>query len=364
MLAAGMLGAVFGAGGTLAYFEYTGQIQITKGKGGMPKPRPTPSAAAPAPAPVVSSTAPTTDLYHQLSRYGLPSQDTVFIKDGFISSFDAARRIPRWVMELITPQTIETKVAGRSHSSFYSNTEIAEPFRATNADYSAGPGLSRGHMAPAQFHRQSQTAMDATFDLSLNAVPQDMAMNASDWLRVEQLCKKAAKEFERLYVVTGPLFVPKSAPPIKPKGPARRVVEYEVIGTHDVAVPTHLFKAILAERKDGSTAFAAFVVPNKPIAEEKPLVSYLVPKEQLEKWSGLTLFSQAHNAVQLCATMQCEASAGGFGSTYRAVARLRAAPTRQLLDQEFQAIVAAKHGNKVEDQIMKEYETQKACFGG
>jgi DNA/RNA endonuclease G (NUC1) len=376
MFAAGLLGAVFGAGGTLAYFELVAQP-----RGGVavtPRAAPTASttvsppaklAATPTRGPSPTSPLPSAamEAYHRMSRFGLPSNDTVFIKEGYVSSFDTARRIPRWVMEIITMQTIEAKEVKRDNSKFYSNTEIPEQFRATNGDYACGRGMSRGHLAPAQFHRDSQTAMDSTFDLSLNAVPQDMASNASDWMRVEMLCKKLAKEFERLYVVTGPLYIPKQVPGVRPRDPPRRVVEYEVLGTHDVAVPTHLFKAVLGERADGSAAFAGFVVPNAPVPDERPLTAFLAPKADIERWSGLTLFPHAPGSAKLpeiCAKHKCEASAGGLGSTYRAVARLRAAPNRHALEQEWTSIVAAKHGTKIEEQVAKEYEHQKQALGG
>ena len=39
----------------------------------------------------------------------------------------------------------------------------------------------------------------------------------------------------------------------------------QVIGKNEVAVPTHLFKVVVAERY-GQTVLAAFIVPNEPIA--------------------------------------------------------------------------------------------------
>lgn len=368
MFAAGALGFFFGAGGTLAYFEYYNKRSIS------PRAAPTPAAqvqGTPAhPQGTVDAVA--MKNYRDLGKYGYPSADTVFVKQGFVSSFDPMLRIPRWVMELITPASVSAKTATRDHSKFYSNDSIAEAFRATNADYSSIKGISRGHLAPAQFHKDSQTAMDSTFDLSLNAVPQDMASNASDWMRVENLCKKLTKDFAALYVVTGPLFVPKTVPGKRPNDPPRTVVEYDVIGSHAVAMPTHLFKSILAEAHDGTTAIATFVVPNAPLNEERPLTSFLVPKEQVEKWSGLQLFPIATDSAkapqmarpyELCAKHNCEASAGGFGVTYRQVAKLRNATSPAALDAAWREVTAAKANEKIDGIVAKEYESQKAAFG-
>lgn len=358
MFAAGAVGFLFGAGGTLAYFEYSG-------KGGVkPRASPTPSVAVAAQSSKTNGTVTEAAMkaYYDMGRYGYPSNDTVHVKEGYISSFDPMLRIPRWVMEVITPATVEAKAGSRDHSKFYSNDAIPEQFRSTNGDYATAKGMSRGHLAPAQFHRDSQTAMDSTFDLSLNVVPQDMASNASDWMRVEQLCKKLANDTAKLYVVTGPLFVPRSTPGKRPNDPSRTVVEYDVIGTHQVAVPTHMFKAILAEGKDGSTAVATFVVPNAPVPDELPLTSFLTPKEQVEKWSGLQLFPLLlkKNSVDLCAKHKCEAHAGGLGSTYRKVAKLRAASSPEALEKVWRDVSSS---GKPDTLLSREYETQRAAFG-
>lgn len=48
-----------------------------------------------------------------------------------------------------------------------------------------------------------------------------------------------------MYVVTGPLYLPN----LVENG--RKYVKYEVIGSNDVAVPTHFFKVILMEKNNG-----------------------------------------------------------------------------------------------------------------
>jgi hypothetical protein len=70
-----------------------------------------------------------------------------------------------------------------------------------------------------------------------------------------------------------------------------------------VHVPTHLFK-ILFLRHAAATYSVAFVVPNKPIMEEKPLDSYQRSLEELERVTGLDLsgFKSSHS---LCDLVQC-----------------------------------------------------------
>ncbi|RXM98460.1 Nuclease EXOG, mitochondrial [Acipenser ruthenus] len=66
-----------------------------------------------------------------------------------------------------------------------------------------------------------------------------------------------------------------------------------VIGKGNVAVPTHLYKVILAHRSDTSSeplALGSFVVPNKPIGFDRPLTDFQVSLVDLEKMSGLSFF--------------------------------------------------------------------------
>ncbi len=68
-----------------------------------------------------------------------------------------------------------------------------------------------------------------------------------------------------------------------------------MIGDNNVAVPTHLFKIVLAENRNAEPSIAVFIVPNKDI-KETPLVSFLVSLEQLEDYIGWTFFPRLDRA--------------------------------------------------------------------
>lgn len=59
-----------------------------------------------------------------------------------------------------------------------------------------------------------------------------------------------------------------------------------------VAVPTHFFKVVLAERASGGAegdqqvALGAFVLPNAPVQPDTPLTAFSVPVESLEEAAG------------------------------------------------------------------------------
>ncbi len=65
-----------------------------------------------------------------------------------------------------------------------------------------------------------------------------------------------------------------------------------------VAVPTHFFKVVLAERTavksvDGGASteaiMGAFVLPNAPLQADLPLTAFSVPLEALEEAAGVFL---------------------------------------------------------------------------
>lgn len=82
----------------------------------------------------------------------------------------------------------------------------------------------------------------------------------------------------------------------------------QVIGENNVAVPTHLYKVILAEAQDKPLLFGAFVVPNEPIGYDCELRDFQVPLEKLEKDSGLVFFPNCDtsSALDLCDTDGCK----------------------------------------------------------
>nr|XP_007969932.2 nuclease EXOG, mitochondrial [Chlorocebus sabaeus] len=199
-------------------------------------------------------------------------------------SYDQAKRVPRWVLEHIS----KSKTMGdadRKHCKFKPDPSIPPAFSAFNEDY-VGSGWSRGHMAPAGNNKFSSKAMAETFYLS-NSVPQDFDNNSGYWNRIEMYCRELTERFEDVWVISGPLTLPQT------RSDGKKVVSYQVIGEDNVAVPSHLYKVILARRSSVSTeplALGAFVVPNEAIGFQPQLTEFQVSLQELEKVSGLVFF--------------------------------------------------------------------------
>ncbi|XP_033098064.1 nuclease EXOG, mitochondrial-like [Anneissia japonica] len=235
-------------------------------------------------------------------KYGAPDrgQDVRFYINHVIG-YDQEKRIPNWVAEHITVDHLNGS-AVRKHSHFKEDTNIPELFRSSNSDYE-NSGWSRGHMAPASDSKYSQAAMDETFLFS-NIVPQDIDNNDDFWGPFESYCRDLTQRFDDVRIITGPLFVPS----LKEDG--KLFMKYEVVGAHQVAVPTHLYKIVTVENTSSKlVGVGAFIVPNQPISSDHAnLTEYQVPLEDLEKKTGFTFLptldlSQTEN---LCSIDTCK----------------------------------------------------------
>ncbi|KPI86511.1 putative endonuclease G [Leptomonas seymouri] len=382
----------------------------------------------------------------EAARFGLPSTAEVRCYGGYVASLNYERRIPNWVMEVVDYRrrrggarnpgkdsgaddsfsadeadgggSRSPDEVSRQRSDFYADDTVPALFRVGPDSYTSR-GLSRGHLAPAQLHKASQAEMDATFNMSANIVPQDMTMNAMDWLRLEGMTRKISKEVSlgqhrgngkrrassgdtgaaestpaspegggRLYVVSGPAFVPQLVRvERRPDGtevhvplsfatdaartgrgsrtPAnvRPVMSYALTGDVKsgtlVAVPTHLFKVLLAEEADGrSRSVAAFLMPNGPITEPLPLTAYQVPLEAVQRVTGLQFFPGLDTArlPDMCRTHNCDAKATAWLQRYRQVAQLRAANTVPQLRQTYASLQKSAGGGQLDKTVVREFE--------
>ncbi|XP_030358142.1 nuclease EXOG, mitochondrial isoform X2 [Strigops habroptila] len=239
-----------------------------------------------------------------LEMYGFPEAGTeTRCYTNHALSYDQAKRVPRWVIEHISKQKMLGN-ADRRHCKFRPDPNIPLMFSAVNEDY-LGSGWSRGHMAPAGDNKFSTRAMAETFYLS-NIVPQNYENNAGFWNRMEMYCRELTERFEDVWIVSGPLTLPQT------NDDGKKSVTYQVIGKDDVAVPSHLYKVILARRSRTSTeplVLGAFVVPNDPIGFSHQLPEFQVNIEDLEKMSGLVFFPQVdktRDVKNICEVDTCK----------------------------------------------------------
>ncbi|XP_032831386.2 nuclease EXOG, mitochondrial-like isoform X2 [Petromyzon marinus] len=286
-----------------------------------------------------------------LERWGLPDRGAnprVYAHHAL--SYDQARRGPAWVAEHLTLASFSGD-ANRKHCHFRPDPGIEARFSASDSDF-RDSGWSRGHMAPSEDNKFSQEAMNQTFYFS-NIVPQDISNNEGIWRSLESLCEQLTALYADVWVVTGPLALAQDSDAGSGGGQRKGHVSYEVIGANEVAVPTHLYKVIVAQgttggdgggggadrgtedgggaedsggataegaTAEGATAegavLAAFVIPNAPVPQGTPLGSFQVQLEQLERWAGITFFPRLdrQSCRDLCRVESCGGVVGGGGT--------------------------------------------------
>jgi DNA/RNA endonuclease G (NUC1) len=243
---------------------------------------------------------------HYPEGFPLPSNSKVLIRESFTTALNFRTRTPDWVAERLTADLLGQSVGTRSKADFKPDDDVPPIFRAQNGDY-WNSGWSRGHLAASASHKQNQEAQDATFKLNSNIVPHDLSMNGCDWNRLEVLVRDLAKQYKTgaVYVVSGPAWVPdENAPYTQRPFSKNSVILHEVIGKTQVHVPTHMFKIIKVI--DGAFhASAAFIMPNKPINDDRPLEDYQTQIEEVEKLTGLDL-SGMTTSRDLCKATKCD----------------------------------------------------------
>ncbi|KAJ3265072.1 nuclease, partial [Borealophlyctis nickersoniae] len=231
---------------------------------------------------------PPLDKAREIMKYGFPGPvSDLLYRQAYVSSYNRSTRNPNWVAEHLTAKSLERAAAleagkaswevmdvdndkpDRSKAVFREDQAIPRLFRAKLKDY-IGTGFDRGHMAPAADVHESQEAVNETFLLT-NIAPQvGPGFNRGYWFLFENFARSLTKEFDDVYVVTGPLYLPKQ------EEDGKYYVKYQVIGDPpNTSVPTHFYKVILAVKND-KPALSAFVLPNEPIGEV-PLTEYETP---------------------------------------------------------------------------------------
>ena len=193
---------------------------------------------------------------------------------GFTLSYCEAYEQAAWVAYELTAD--EARGAGERTDNFREDGRVRTGSAALS-DYHKS-GYDRGHLAPAGDMKWTKKAMSESFLLS-NVSPQAPAFNRGVWNRLEQQTRTWAVANNGLYVVTGPLLEPGLA----------------TIGPNRVAVPRYYFKALLDARGPELKAIA-FLLPNR--GSKKPLASFVVTIDEVERRTGLDLFPQLPDALE------------------------------------------------------------------
>lgn len=197
---------------------------------------------------------------------------------GFSLCYRESFENAEWVGYVLTKEKL-VKAAARKNN-FRSDPAVstgsAEP-----DDY-AGSGYDRGHLAPSADMTWNEESASESFLMS-NMSPQRPQFNRGMWKNLEAKIRTCAKQFEAVYVITGPVL----------EKPAE---EYEFIGKNRVAVPEFFYKAVLARDNGGNFSAAAFILPNEKCAGT--VFDYIVSVNEAERRTGIDFFSALDDSIE------------------------------------------------------------------
>lgn len=195
---------------------------------------------------------------------GAPEQ--LIVRKGYVLSYNCDTKLPNWVFWNLTGDHVEGKVK-RPGTAYHEDTSVPNP-RAAISDYRRS-GYSRGHICPAGDNKWDRTAMYESFALT-NICPQTERCNSGVWNSIEMMCREWAKEYDSIYIVSGPILS----------------ANYETIGANQVAVPDAFFKVVvcLNGRKKG----IGFICENDN--SRQTMKQCVVTIEEIEQITGIDFF--------------------------------------------------------------------------
>lgn len=213
----------------------------------------------------------------------------------FVVSFDGpdegvALAVPEWVAYELRAKPPNLGSAPARPGSWTTDHELSGRSIAPSDSSYGGSGYSRGHMCmKSHAHRMSAEADRETHTL-LNACPQLQEMNGGVWLSLENLTGHWADVYERVWIVTGPVFL--SNLPRRWIGDAGEV---------PVAVPDMFFKIVIRDTEGGPSVLA-FLIPmegddshSKASADVRP---YLTSVDIIEAITGLDFLTVLADSIE------------------------------------------------------------------
>ena len=194
---------------------------------------------------------------------------------GYTVSYNRKRRNPNWVAYELTADEVEGEEP--RDGDFIPDPDV-RGCQAADDDYRRS-GWDRGHLAPAADMKWSEQAMKESFYLS-NISPQNNNLNRGVWKSIEELTRNAAKRYNNVLVVTGPVF--KSE---KGKG---------TIGDNKVMIPDAFYKVLLIN--DFGHKGIGFYCEN--VAGKRKLNSYARSIDEIEEITGIDFFHRLPDEIE------------------------------------------------------------------
>lgn len=189
-------------------------------------------------------------------------------------SYNHDMKNPNWVAWTITANHATGKV---QRMDFWDDDDMPAP-KGYLSDY-YNSGYDRGHMCPAGDNKWSEKAMEDCFRIT-NMCPQDGGLNRGMWNSIEQQCRAWAKEYGKVYVVCGPLYLNQ---------------QHRKIGKNKVVVPEAFFKVVLC--MEGTPKAIGFICRNQS-QKGKKKTDFINTVDDVERITGYDFFSKLPDNIE------------------------------------------------------------------
>lgn len=190
---------------------------------------------------------------------------------GHYLSYNSETMLPNWVAYELRAEDLEGTAVRKPSFSPDPDPQLQDFELAQHYHYSYS-GWVRGHMVPAGDLKYDQQAMDDSF-YTTNICPMNMRFNNGIWRRLEEVCRRWARQYGRIYIVTGPII-----------GENRN----GKVGDSPIIVPDAYFKAVLIPYQ-WSYLSIGFILENAEETAGK-LRDYTCTVESIEALTGMFFF--------------------------------------------------------------------------
>ncbi len=216
----------------------------------------------------------------QTTKIGLNTFNRTLRNSDFMLGYSDYRGNPLWVTYLLT-KLPEGKRRYKRPSSFYKDWRNITQI--TTDDYTKS-GYDRGHMAPNSaisklYGKSSQ--LDSF--LMTNITPQRPNLNRKLWQRLEEVeFKEFTKLFDKVWVVTGPIF--------------DNNIE-RLKSSAYIEIPDEFYKIYIGLKANEPPKALAFIMPQK-VRGNEPLTRYVTSIDEIEKKTNLDFFTDLDDKIE------------------------------------------------------------------
>ena len=226
------------------------------------------------------STAPTSSETSEVKGDAIFTHSTkkgrLYHHENYSFSYSEEDEQSEWVAYELTKEETYGKL---SRSNAFTEDPIVSTESAHVYEYRES-GYTKGHLAPAADMKFDRTAMMECFYTS-NISPQKQKFNAGIWNDLEMQTRHWARKFNKVYIVTGPVFSPNDEKMHYTNN--RGEVE-----TSEITIPAKFFKIIYDFSYAGKEKMIGFIIPQSAKGD---IFEYAVTVDEVEKATGIDFFN-------------------------------------------------------------------------